>query len=162
MMQTILLIDDDEDDIFFHSRAIRKCELPFVIDVCRSSDDALNYLKNSGAYKDRDDQLPTPDLVFLDVNMPRMNGWELLDSYANFLDHSDQRRKPLIFVLTTSLNAADQKRAHESELVCEYLEKPLRSKVLKRIVDDYDELGLVNKSDLVNKSPVWVYPVRTI
>jgi len=145
-MQNILLIDDDEDDIFFHTRAINKCGEQFNIDVCCSGDDALDYFQNKGAYSDRKGQPPEPDVVFLDVNMPRVNGWEFLDCYSRIMNKSRDCQNPLFIMLTTSANATDQQRAQESELVFEYMEKPLRTQDMQRIVDQYTEFGRENSA----------------
>jgi CheY-like chemotaxis protein len=71
----IMLIDDNEDDNFFHERVIRKSSYADIILVKQSALDALNYLKKDLLESEY------PDLIFLDINMPAMNGWEFLEEF---------------------------------------------------------------------------------
>ncbi len=69
-LNCIMLIDDNEDDNFFHSRVIQKNSLANNVIVMPSALEALGYLKL------KDQQRIKPDLILLDINMPGMNGWE--------------------------------------------------------------------------------------
>lgn len=76
-----------------------------------------------------------PDLIFLDINMPRMNGWEFLDRYRN-LD-PNHKAKVIIIMLTTSLNPADVFRSSHIPEISEFETKPLTQKKLETILTTF-------------------------
>jgi len=135
--ELIMLIDDDEDDNFFHKRAIRKSGLSCKIDVCTSGDVAIDYLSNQGQYSAAGENYPQPDLIFLDINMPRVDGWEFLERYAHWIDEDENRTLPTIIILSNSNNASDIKRAEANNFVREYVVKPLRKEAVLQIVNNH-------------------------
>jgi len=134
-LNLVLLIDDNEDDNFFHRRAIEKAKAVKSIDVCVDGSDALDYLRNTGKYLRRGENYPRPDLIFLDINMPRTNGWEFLDEYALL----DKRfvGGPIVVMLTTSLNPVDRQRAGNCSLVREFMTKPLKQETFQEILQKH-------------------------
>lgn len=66
---------------------------------------------------------PFPDVIFLDLNMNDMNGWEFLEHYHKFDD--ERKSKCKVFVLTSSVNRTDRERALQNEDVAEFLSKPI-------------------------------------
>lgn len=131
----VLLIDDNEDDNFFHRRAMEKAGRVEMIDVCLDGGDALDYLQNKGKYAVRGQDYPRPDLIFLDINMPRTNGWEFIDKYA--LLHPRFIGGPIIVMLTTSLNPNDRLRAENCTFVREFMTKPLKQQTFLEILDKH-------------------------
>lgn len=131
-LKLILLVDDNEDDNFFHRRIIDKANIVESVDVCVDGNDALMYLQRQGKYKERSEVYIPPDLILLDINMPRTNGWEFLETYQSM----DRQfvGGPVVIMLTTSLNAADRERAEGCPLVREFGPKPLRQRTLLEII----------------------------
>ncbi len=128
-LNTILLVDDDEEDNYFHSIVINKLNIVNQIDVANNGLEALSYLK------DRKNSLP--DVIFLDLNMPKMNGWEFLEEYK--LLSPEQKAKVLIVILTTSANPDDVRRAKEMEEVSGFSTKPLSEEFLDKLIADHFE-----------------------
>lgn len=126
-LNSILLVDDDDDDNYYHKIIINKMNMVNQINTAKNGIEAIAYLEN-------ENNIP-PDLIFLDLNMPKMNGWEFLDRYKN-LD-SAQKAKVLIIILTTSLNPDDIKRAKEIEDVTGFETKPLSKEILRGILEEY-------------------------
>jgi response regulator RpfG family c-di-GMP phosphodiesterase len=126
----IMLIDDNADDNFFHERVIRKSNLAEKIIVKELAQDALDYLVRS---KKADE--PYPDLIFLDINMPRMNGWEFLEAYAALKKHYESN--VVIVILTTSENPDDYRKAMDQEIAIEFCNKPLTKEILANLIDKY-------------------------
>ncbi len=120
-----MLIDDNPNDNFFHEREIVKTGLENITIVTKhSADDALDYLK-----LDQDEVLH-PDLIFLDINMPGMDGWEFLVEYAQL--HKEQQSESLVMMLTTYENVREVDRAKAIYLVTDIITKPLtRTKVME-------------------------------
>src|SRR5215212_10175209 len=97
-LNCVLLIDDDEPTNFFNQIIIENTGCAEEIKTAQSGQEALEYLTNiSGS----DKSFPCPDLIFLDINMPAMNGWEFLEKYRTLDGHL--KGKVMIVMLTTSL-----------------------------------------------------------
>ena len=122
-----MLIDDNADDNFFHEREIKKNDLGHIIITKNLGIKALEYLKLK--------EEPHADLIFLDINMPGMNGWEFLKEY-NQLDKVLQSRA-IIIILTTSENARDVARANTYSFVTDYITKPLTREIMGDIIKKY-------------------------
>ncbi len=131
----ILLIDDDIDDNFFHRRVINKAGVAEEVAECHNGKDALDFLRNEGKYAGEDKPYPQPDLLFLDINMPRMNGWEFLNAYEQLPPHI--KGGPVVAMLTTSTNEQDIARAKQYNIVKDYSNKPLTEIMLKEVLQKY-------------------------
>jgi CheY-like chemotaxis protein len=117
-IKCIMLIDDNKNDNFFHERAIRKYNPDMQIITYLSAEEALEHLK-----------LPdnAPDVIFLDINIPGMNGWEFLDEYHNF--SAIHRNSLIITMLSTSENPDDMERAEQKGVY--FKSKPLTVSILQ-------------------------------
>jgi CheY-like chemotaxis protein len=126
----IMLVDDNPDDNFFHERVIRKHDFSEHVIVKQTGKEALEYLKakdqNKGCH---------PDLIFLDINMPGMNGWEFLNEYKK-LDLYFQG-KIIVVMLTSSDNPEDIIKAKEHGVAFEFKTKPLTKEMLDEIMEKY-------------------------
>ena len=125
-----MLIDDNDADNEFHSRIIRKADACEHIQVADSGQKALDYLQKCG-----EPGFPKPDLIFLDINMPKMNGFEFLKEYDK-LD-AKMKSKIVVFMLTSSLIPEDKDRAMKGGEVMAFLNKPLTAPKVREIVDKY-------------------------
>jgi CheY-like chemotaxis protein len=74
----ILLVEDDINDVFFFQRAMQKAAIPLEVQVARDGQEAITYLSGEGEFADRE-KYPLPCLIVLDLNMPRKNGFEVLE-----------------------------------------------------------------------------------
>lgn len=122
-----MLIDDNSDDNFFHEREIKKSDLSCMVITKSSGLEALEYLKSK---KD-----PRANLIFLDINMPGMNGWEFLQEYG--LMDKDLQGQAINIMLTTSNNPDDKDRAKAFNFVSDYIIKPLTKEKVNAIVAQY-------------------------
>jgi CheY-like chemotaxis protein len=128
----VLLVEDDPNDVVLTRRAFRKAGLPEPIAVVENGERAVAYLGATGEFADRHAH-PLPDLVLLDLKLPRMTGLEVL---AWLREQPGLQRLPVI-VLTSSREIADVNRAYELG-ANSYLSKPVTFDSLARIVSDLD------------------------
>jgi CheY-like chemotaxis protein len=126
-LNCILLVDDDPDDNMYHRIIIEEMNIVNRIDVALNGLEALAYLK-------KEEQLP-PDIIFLDLNMPKMNGWEFLEQYKHL--SKEQKAKVVLVILTTSANPDHIKKAQEIEEVTGFETKPLTKQILNDILQEH-------------------------
>jgi CheY-like chemotaxis protein len=84
-MKAILLVEDTEDDVFFFKRALERKGITHPVHVVNDGEAALNYLRGKDTYADRV-KYPLPDLIFLDINLPKLDGHEVLDWLRTHID----------------------------------------------------------------------------
>lgn len=128
----ILLIDDNSATNFYHNIIINNLNNSYQVDYCIDGKDALNYLSNEGKYKEND-KYPCPEIIFLDLNMPKMNGLEFLEVYKNL--SKEQKGEKLIVMLTISLAEKEKAKIKMFEDVIEIENKPITEKYLNKIIN---------------------------
>ncbi len=106
--QTILYVEDAEDDLYLMRKAITKAGVPIDLRVVRDGDEAIRYLKGEGTYATRSEH-PMPGLVLLDLNLPKRTGFEFLE----WLRRQPHLKRLVAIVLTASSRQEDVDRAHE-------------------------------------------------
>jgi CheY-like chemotaxis protein len=129
----ILLVDDNPADNEFHKIIINDSKVCNKVQVATTGKSALEYIIKSG--QAASEEFPKPDLIFLDINMPGMNGFEFLAEYHK-LDES-LKSKIVIIMLSTSLNPDDSERARQIKEVTEFMNKPLMSDSLRMAIEKY-------------------------
>lgn len=136
-LKRVLLIDDDHTTNMYHTVILKRAQFANDIQVMELPEIALDLLVNAGkeeqlgGYK----QNPVPELIFLDVNMPKMTGLEFLVEYEKV--HTDLQSKPIIFMLTTALQDGDEKKCLSFNFVKGIIKKPLTQDVLTKILQDH-------------------------
>ena len=125
--KSILLIDDNAADNRYNQIILEEMNIVDKIEVAENGLEALKMLENSDH--------PQPELILLDINMPKMNGWEFLEAYKK-LDREEKNKK-IVMILTTSMNPEDKNKADQSLGVSEFNIKPLTPEMLKNILEKY-------------------------
>lgn len=103
---TILLVEDNEDEVFMMRRAFRKANISNPLQVVVDGVDAVEYLEGTGKFMDRG-KFPFPGVVFLDLNLPKKGGLEVLQHVRQ----QPQLRKLVVNILSSSTRPADIERA---------------------------------------------------
>jgi CheY-like chemotaxis protein len=128
-LTSVLLIDDDEPTNFFNQMIVEDSGCAQQVKAIQSGEEALEYLSSIS------ENDSSPDLIFLDINMPAMNGWEFLEQYKKL--HPSSKGKVMVVMLTTSLFPEDKSKAEETPEVSGFENKPLTPEKLERILKQY-------------------------
>lgn len=126
----LLLIDDDDKDIFLTKRAFKKSETPSRIQVAKDGEEGLALLRREAPFE----AAARPDLILLDLNMPRMNGYEFLQ----IVKADDDLKSIPAIVMTMSQSDVDMMKSYENH-ANSFISKPLEladfMKVIQAIED---------------------------
>jgi len=105
---TILLAEDDFDDIVLIQCAFEQAKIPYKLEVVKNGEQAIHYLQGEGAYSDRK-RYPLPFLLLLDLKLPIKSGFDVLD----WIRHQRNLDQLLVVILSGSNLSADVWRADE-------------------------------------------------
>jgi CheY-like chemotaxis protein len=126
---SILLVEDDEDDVFLMERAMAKARIDLPMQVTVNGEQAIDYLAGNGKYADRT-TYPLPSCVFLDLKLPFVNGFDVLEWI--------QGQPPLsalpVIILTSSPEERDRQKAGQLGAKG-YLVKPPTPQMLLEILE---------------------------
>ena len=134
-LNCVLLVDDNESDNFFHKRVIEQAGITDFIGIALNGLEAINFLKTEWQLGQQKRSFPRPALIFLDINMPLMDGWEFLEEYHK-LDEV-QKGKVVIIMLTASTKSADIARAENTLGSGCFIFKPLTVKMINEIMQKH-------------------------
>jgi len=112
----ILLVEDNEGDILLTLEAFKEIKIKNNIEVVKDGEEAIEFLKRRGQYAES----LMPNLILLDINMPKLNGIEVLD----FIKNDEQLKKIPVVMLTTSSSESDISACYEKSANC-FITKPL-------------------------------------
>ena len=132
-IECVLLIDDDEPTNTLHTIILEENNFAREIRSVQSGADALAYLENSGLASEH--QNPHPNLIFLDINMPVMNGFEFMEAYEKL--PKKHQADAIVLMLTTSINTRDYEAALANSRVNGFWNKPLTEEILNEIYSSY-------------------------
>ena len=130
-LQQILLIDDSHSDNFIHERRIRNMNVTEKVVTKYNGREAIDYLNTALS----EDIYPAPDLIFLDINMPVMDGWKFLEEYEQLPD--EKKARIVLAMLTTSTADQDKERAEKFHQLSKFITKPLTEQDLRVILDEH-------------------------
>ena len=121
----LLLVEDNEDDVVIIQEVFADMRLATLIKVAQDGEEALAYLQRKGKYKG----VRMPDIVLLDINMPKKNGFEVLEEMKK-----DTRLRSLpVIMLTTSQREEDVVRSYATG-ACSYIHKLVDLKQFKHFM----------------------------
>ncbi len=114
-MKKVLLIDDDKVSNFLSSLIIKKTLIAEVVKECSDGQEGLDFLRSLNEISE------IPDILFLDLNMPVLDGWQFLNEFGLL----DKRVQMPIYILTSSNYEGDLIKSKEFDAVKGYIVKPL-------------------------------------
>jgi two-component SAPR family response regulator len=122
-----LIIDDDPSNNFLCEIMLKKTIAGMEIRTFLQPEIAVDFIK-----KEYSNGNAVPTILFLDINMPVMTGWDFLETLEAFDDKIIQHFT--IYIVSSSVDQMDKKRAVENPLVIDYIEKPVTVEKLKKIL----------------------------
>src|SRR5690242_9260418 len=123
----IALVDDDSIFRMIASRTIKGADITEEILQFANGSEALKYLE-----KNFDQIELLPDVLFLDINMPQVDGWMFLDDFEKIKNRLSKSIK--IFMVSSSIDPADINRAKQHKLVNDYVVKPVSKETFVKLV----------------------------
>jgi two-component system, NarL family, nitrate/nitrite response regulator NarL len=138
LVDKTVLIDDSDIDLFIQRRFLEVYDFSNELLLYKSADEALNWLKTIN-----NDQ--APDIIFLDLNMPEVDGFSFLKNFKELPDSI--RSKTKIVVLTSSNSAKDRSQAFTYPNVIQFITKPLKQsdiEDLKKLINHNEFTGQAN------------------
>jgi two-component system, chemotaxis family, chemotaxis protein CheY len=129
--EKIMFIDDDEISNFVSIRTIEEAFLANDVEAISSAVKAIEQLRHWIGHTPE----KIPDLIFLDINMPMMNGWEFIEEYRKIKPQI--HKEILIIILTSSVYQHDKKKAKEYAEIKDYIMKPISINDIQSIKKKY-------------------------
>lgn len=120
----VLLVEDDPITIMVCDRIIKMTSFSEKVTSCENGKIALDFLTGN---PDKD----VPPIIFLDINMPVMNGWDFLDEFDKM--KGSFKQLPRIYLLSSTVDPEDYKKAGSYALVSDFISKPLSREALDKI-----------------------------
>jgi two-component SAPR family response regulator len=120
----VLIIDDDPGVLFLHEIIVTESHLHQEPQVFSKAEDALSYLIPLDSEACR-------VLIFLDINMPTMNGWQFLEQLEKQINHSDIK----VIMVTSSLSRSEREKSKSYSLVIDFWEKPMEEGQVYQLID---------------------------
>ena len=131
-LDTVFLIDDDETVNFLNTVIIKSTGLIKNITAVSSAENALQELalrRNGNSW---------PGILFVEINMPKINGWEFLDQFR--IQFKEYKNKCLVCMLSSSLDPRDQLMVNNSDIADFFIPKPLTVEAVSDLYHKYMEL----------------------
>ncbi|MEX0813401.1 MAG: response regulator [Chitinophagales bacterium] len=129
----ILLVEDNEGDIFLTTEAFGESKFKYKISIARNGKEAIDFVFQKGNFK----KALTPDLILLDINLPVKNGLEVLHVLKN---DASVKQIPII-ILTTSSSKNDINLSYKENANC-YITKPVDADDLEKVVNSIEDFWM--------------------
>ncbi|MFD1602686.1 response regulator [Flavobacterium artemisiae] len=129
MLEQILCIDDDPITLMLCKKVISKSSFSHEIITAQNGEEALHHFNNLKYTNNKNNVNKKPELIFLDLNMPIMGGWEFLDHFTS-PDYAEFNTASVI-VLSSTIDPEDLLKAKKYPIIIDFLSKPITQPMLE-------------------------------
>ncbi|MBG6061522.1 CheY-like chemotaxis protein [Flavobacterium sp. CG_9.1] len=133
MLDQILCIDDDPITLMLCKKVIIRSSFSNEIITSQNGEEALNFFNTIKYTNNKTNPITQPQLIFLDLNMPVMGGWEFLD-YFNSTEFEEFNTIKVV-VLTSTIDPEDLEKSKKYPMVIDFLSKPISQSMLEYLKD---------------------------
>jgi CheY-like chemotaxis protein len=131
MLDSILFIDDDPITLMLCKMVIKKASFSNEIATSKNGEEALQYFNTLKQIDSNGEFKKKPQLIFLDLNMPVMGGWEFLESFSTS-DYADYNKTKVI-ILSSTIDPEDLEKSKKYPMVLDFLSKPISKEMLEYV-----------------------------
>lgn len=131
LIKNIFLVDDDATFVFMTKKIIRSTDIDSEINEFPDGEAAIDFLKDH-----LDHTEPLPDVIFLDLNMPIMDGWGFLEEYVSL--EPKMKKKVKLYIVSSSISPHEIERAKHFSSVSDFIIKPLVKEKFIEIIESLE------------------------
>jgi len=131
MLKKVFCIDDDPITLMLCKKVMQRVEFAHEIETLQNGVEAVDFFDN----QQNSNQENIPELIFIDLNMPIMNGWEFLDIYLK--KEYNKKFKTHFIILSSTIDPKDVQKSKSYPMVIDFLSKPITKTMLEELKSKY-------------------------
>ena len=132
MIDKIICIDDDQITLMLCDLVVKNTAFAKEVVMAKNGKEGLNYFSSCFSKKDADRLNEPPQLIFLDLDMPVMNGWDFLEDYL--MKYADRLPDIKVVIISSTVNPEDFARANRYDIVIDFISKPLTAEGIEDLM----------------------------
>ena len=132
MINKVLCIDDDQITLVLCEMVIKKAGFASEVIKAKNGREGLAWFSAYFSKANKTENQEAPQLIFLDLNMPVMNGWDFLEDYL--MKYSDRLSSTKVVIISSTVNPEDFSRANRYDIVIDFINKPLTTEGLEDLM----------------------------
>lgn len=133
MLKKVFCIDDDPITLVLCDMVVKKAKFAEEVITAKNGKEGLAWFSSFFSKTNTNKQDP-PDIIFLDLNMPVLNGWDFLEDYL--MKYSERLPRTKVVIISSTVNPEDFLRANKYELVIDFINKPLTIEGLMELMQN--------------------------